>query len=196
MPDEEFDLPGCLAQAREGDQAACRDLVNHLYPLVIKIVRSHLPRRSAEEDLAQDIFIKMFSRMHQYQRTVPFPHWVSRIAVTTCIDQLRSQKRRPEYRMADFTEEEAKILENVSHPGEHTDPVDALSARELVGKMLATLNPKDRTILTLLDLERRSLAEIASMTGWSITMIKVRAFRARKKLQKSFQELEREESHE
>lgn len=196
MPDEEFDLLGCLAQAREGDQAACRDLVNHLYPLVIKIVRSHLPRRSAEEDLAQDIFIKMFSRMHQYQGTVPFPHWVSRIAVTTCIDQLRSQKRRPEYRMADFTEEEAKMLENVSHPGEGTDPVDALSARELVGKMLATLNPKDRTILTLLDLERRSLAEIASMTGWSITMIKVRAFRARKKLQKSFQELEREESHE
>ena len=74
--------------------------------------------------------------------------------------------------------------------------MEALSARELVGKMLATLNPKDRTILTLLDLERRSLAEIASMTGWSITMIKVRAFRARKKLQKSFQELEREESHE
>lgn len=196
MPDEEFDLPGCLARVRENDQVACRDLVNHLYPLVIKVVRSHLPRRSAEEDLAQDIFIKMFTRMHQYQEAVPFPHWVSRIAVTTCIDQLRSQKRRPEYRMADFTEEEAQMMENVSRPGENPDPVDALSARELVDKMLATLNPKDRTILTLLDLERRSLAEIASMTGWSITMIKVRAFRARKKLQKSFRELEQKESHE
>ena len=196
MPDDEFDLPGCLARARENDQAACRDLVDHLYPLVIKVVRSHLPRRSAEEDLAQDIFIKMFTRMHQYKEAVPFSHWVSRIAVTTCIDQLRSQKRRPEYRMADFTEEEAQMLENVSRPGENSDPADALSARELVSKMLATLNPKDRTILTLLDLERRSLAEIASMTGWSITMIKVRAFRARKKLQKSFRELEQKESHE
>ena len=196
MSDEEFDLPGCLDRVRESDQSACRDLVNHLYPLVIKIVRSHLPRRSAEEDLAQDIFIKVFTRIHQYQGAVPFPHWVSRIAVTTCIDQLRSQKRRPEYRMADFTEEEARLLENTSHPGENPDPVDALSARELVGKMLATLSPRDRTILTLLDLEKRSLAEIASKTGWSVTMIKVRAFRARKKLQKSFQELEQKESHE
>jgi len=98
--------------------------------------------------------------------------------------------------MADFTEEEARILENVSHPGDDIDPVDALSARELVSKMLATLNPKDRIILTLLDLEKRTLAEIASMTGWNTTVIKVRAFRARKKLQKSFQELEKKESHE
>jgi RNA polymerase sigma-70 factor (ECF subfamily) len=195
MTDEAFDLPGCLALVRQGDQAASRDLVNHLYPLVIKIVRSHLPRRSAEEDLAQDIFVKMFTRMHQYKGTVPFPHWVSRIAVTTCIDQLRSQKRRPEFRMADFTEEEAHILENTSEPGDKPDQVEALEARELVHKMLATLSPKDRTILTLLDLEQRSLAEIASMTGWSTTMIKVRAFRARKKLQRAFSELKQKENH-
>jgi RNA polymerase sigma factor (sigma-70 family) len=196
MPNEEFDLPGCLARVRESDQGACRDLVNYLYPLVIKIVRLHLPRRSAEEDLAQDIFIKMFTRMHQYKEAFPFPHWVSRIAVTTCIDQLRSQKRRPEYRMADFTEEEARVLQNVSYPGEVVDPVEALSVRELVGKMLATLNPKDRTILTFMDLEKRTLAEIAAMTGWRISMIKVRAFRARKKLRESFLELEKNESHE
>lgn len=195
MTDEVFDLPGCLVLVRQGDQAASRDLVNHLYPLVIKIVRSHLPRRSAEEDLAQEIFIKMFTRMHQYQGTVPFPHWVSRIAVTTCIDQLRSQKRRPEFRMADFTEEEAHFLENTSEPGDKPDQVEALEARELVHKMLETLSPKDRTILTLLDLEQRSLAEIASMTGWSTTMIKVRAFRARKKLQRAFDELKQKENH-
>ena len=196
MTDDAFDLPGCLAQVRAGDQAASRDLVNHLYPLVIKIVRSHLPRRAAEEDLAQDIFIKMFNRMHQYHGAVPFPHWVSRIAVTTCIDQLRSQKRRPEFRMADFSEDEARFIENLADPAERPDPVDALAARELVGKLLATLSPKDRTILTLLDLERRSLAEIASMTGWNTTLIKVRAFRARKKLQKAFEELKEKESHE
>lgn len=195
MTEEVFDLPGCLALVRQGDQVASRDLVNHLYPLVIKIVRSHLPRRSAEEDLAQDIFIKMFTRMHQYQGTVPFAHWVSRIAVTTCIDQLRSQKRRPEFRMADFSEEEAHFLENTSDPGDKPDQVEALEARELVQKMLGTLSPKDRTILTLLDLEQRSLSEIASMTGWSTTMIKVRAFRARKKLQRAFEELKQKENH-
>ncbi len=195
MTEETFDLPGCLAQVRQGDQGASRDLVNHLYPLVIKIVRSHLPRRSAEEDLAQDIFIKMFRRMHQFKGTVPFPHWVSRIAVTTCIDQLRAQKRRPEFRMADFTEDEARFLQNTSDAGERPNQVEALEARELVQKMLGTLNPKDRTVLTLLDLEQHSLAEIADLTGWSITMIKVRAFRARKKLKRSYDELMQKENH-
>ena len=104
MPDEAappLDLAGCLERVRQRDQDAARELVDHLYPLVIRIVRSHLPRRVAEEDLAQDIFLKMFTRLEQYQGNVPFPHWVSRIAVTTCIDQLRAQKRRPEFRWAD-----------------------------------------------------------------------------------------------
>jgi len=105
MPDEQpFDVPGCLNRVRQRDQAAARELVDHLYPLVIRIVRSHLPRRVPEEDLAQEVFMKMFTRLEQYQGAVPFPHWVSRIAVTTCIDHLRAQKRRPEFRMADLSE--------------------------------------------------------------------------------------------
>ena len=97
MGDDPFDLVACLERVRQRDQKASRQLVEHLYPLVIRIVRSHLPRRVAEEDLAQDIFLKMFTRIAQYQGNVPFPHWVSRIAVTTCIDQLRAQKRRPDW---------------------------------------------------------------------------------------------------
>ena len=64
MPDDEsFDLPGCLERVRQRDQAAARQLVYQLYPLVIRIVRSHLPRRVLEEDLAQEIFMKMFTRI-------------------------------------------------------------------------------------------------------------------------------------
>ena len=66
MVDEAFDFAGCLQRVRERDQAASRQLVNELYPQVIRIVRSHLPRRVAEEDLAQDIFLKMFIRLEQY----------------------------------------------------------------------------------------------------------------------------------
>ena len=96
MAEEALDLPACLERVRQRDQAAARELVEHLYPLVIRIVRSHLPRRVAEEDLAQEIFLKMFTRLDQYKGAVAFSHWVSRIAVTTCIDQLRAQKRRPD----------------------------------------------------------------------------------------------------
>ena len=193
MADEPFDLPGCLERVRRRDQVASRQLVEYLYPLVIRIVRSHLPRRVAEEDLAQDIFLKMFTRLAQYQGNVPFPHWVSRIAVTTCIDQLRAQKRRPEFRWADLSENEAEVLDHVLTDERDVAPGDALAARELVDKLLGQLKPDDRLVIQLLDLEQKTIAEISALTGWNQTLVKVRAFRARRKLQKLFQELQSKE---
>lgn len=193
MADESFDLVGCLERVRQRDQVAARQLVEHLYPLVSRIVRSHLPRRVAEEDLAQDIFLKMFTLLEQYQGNVPFPHWVSRIAVTTCIDQLRAQKRRPEFRWADLSENEAEVLDNVLTDERDVLPGDALAARELVHKLLGQLKPDDRLVIQLLDLDQKTIAEISALTGWNQTLVKVRAFRARRKLQKLFQELQSKE---
>ena len=194
MPeDESFDLVGCLARVRQRDQAAARALVDHLYPLVIRIIRAHLPRRVAEEDLAQDIFLKMFTRLEQYQGAVPFPHWVSRIAVTTCIDQLRAQKRRPEFRWADLSENEADVLDAVLTNDNDVEAGDAMAAHELVHKLLDQLKPDDRLVVQLLDLEQKTTAEISALTGWSQSLVKVRAFRARRKLQKLFKELEQKE---
>jgi RNA polymerase sigma-70 factor (ECF subfamily) len=188
-----FDLPGCLDRVRAQDQAAARELVEQLYPLVIRIVRARLPRRAAEEDLAQDIFLKMFSRLEQYQGNVPFTHWVSRIAVTTCIDQLRMQQRRPEFRWADLSENEAEMLDAVLSDDRAPAPDDSLAAHELVHKLLDQLKPQDRLVLQLLDLEQKTIAEICELTGWNASLVKVRAFRARRKLQKLFQELKRKE---
>jgi RNA polymerase sigma-70 factor (ECF subfamily) len=193
MADETFDLPACLERVRRRDQSAARELVEHLYPLVIRIVRSHLPRRVAEEDLAQDIFLKMFTRLDQYKGEVAFSHWVSRIAVTTCIDQLRAQKRRPEFRWADLSEKEAEVLDAVLTSDGEVPANDALASKELVYKLLGQLKAQDRLVLQLLDLEQRSVAEISKMTGWNPSLVKVRAFRARGKLKKLFEELERKE---
>jgi len=194
MPeDQSFDLAGCLTRVRQRDQTAARELVEHLYPLVIRIVRSHLPRRVAEEDLSQEIFLKMFTRLEQYQGAVPFPHWVSRIAVTTCIDQLRAQKRRPEYRWADLSENEADMLDAVTADESGAAPDEALAARELLQRLLGELKPDDRVVIQMLDLDQKSIAEISALTGWNQSLVKVRAFRARRKLQKLFAELKRKE---
>src|SRR5882757_3260031 len=137
MSDEQsFDVAGCLERVRRRDQMAARELVDHLYPLVIRIVRSHLPRRVAEEDLAQEVFMKMFTRLDQFKGEVPFTHWVSRISVTTCIDHLRAQKRRPEFRWADLSENEAEVLDNVMTNENDVAANDAFEAKELVGKLL------------------------------------------------------------
>ncbi|HTX67495.1 MAG TPA: sigma-70 family RNA polymerase sigma factor [Opitutaceae bacterium] len=193
MADETFDLAACLQRVRARDQIAARELVEHLYPLVIRIVRSHLPRRVAEEDLAQEIFLKMFTRLDQYKGAVAFSHWVSRIAVTTCIDQLRAQKRRPEFRWADLSEKEADVLDAVLTSEGEVAVNDSLAARELVYKLLGQLKPDDRLVLQLLDLEQHSVAEISTRTGWNPSLVKVRAFRARVKLKKLFEELQRKE---
>jgi len=191
--DQSFDLAGCLDRVRLRDQAAARELVDHLYPLVIRIVRAHLPRRVAEEDLSQEIFMKMFTRMGQYQGAVPFSHWVSRIAVTTCIDHLRAQKRRPEFRWADLSENEAKVLDAVMTDDKAVGAGEAMAAHELVHKLIDQLKPDDRLVIQLLDLEQKTIAEISALLGWNASLVKVRAFRARRKLQKLFEELKRRE---
>src|SRR5450631_367667 len=173
MPDDEsFDLAGCLDRVRKRDQTAARELVEHLHPLVIRIVRAHLPRRVSEEDLAQDIFLKMFTRLDQYQGAVPFTHWVSRIAVTTCIDQLRAQKRRPELRWADLSENETDFLDAALTNENDVSPDDAVEAKELVAKLLDQLKPEDRLVIQYLDLEQKSVAEISALTGWNPTLVK------------------------
>lgn len=191
MAESGLDVAACLERVRRGDDDAARELVAHLYPLVIKIVRAHLPRRVAEEDLAQEIFLKMFANLGQFRGVVPFEHWVARVSVTTCLDQLRAQKRRPELRMADLSETEAEMLDVVTAGQNEPHPSQAMAARELVAKLLECLSPQDRLVITLLDLEEKSLAEIRQITGWNETLIKVRAFRARQKLKKHLVEIEK-----
>jgi len=190
-PSSVAELTGLVSQVRDaGSESAARLLVERLYPMVLRIVRAHLPRRSSEEDLAQEVFMKMFARIEQWRGQMPFDHWVSRVTVTTCLDALRYQKRRPELRWADLSETEAEVLDNVLHDENDVTASDVVSARDLAHKLLEMLNPADRLVLTMMDMEGRSVADVQAATGWSATLVKVRAFRARRKLRKAFAELE------
>ena len=186
MADSEFDSGQCLERVRQYDQDAAAALVEALYPLVIRIVRNHWAKQSDEEDLAQEIFLKLFSRLDQYEARagIPLEHWVSRLAVRTCLDALRAKGRRPEVRIGDLPEEQRVWLDYLT--AEESAPPDSAagSARELVGKLLSKLSPEDRLVITLLDLEEKSVKEISELMGWGQSLVKVRAFRARRKLRK------------
>jgi len=198
MTGDDFDLAQCLQRVREQKQDAARALVERLYPQVIRIVRSHLPVRTAEEDLAQEIFAKLFARLDQYQERsgVPFAHWVSRLAVRTCLDALRAERRRPEMRWSDLSEEQAAWLEFMladESPPPDTSPA---SARDLLESLLAQLPAPDRFVICALDLEGKSVKEIAQLAGWSTPLVKVRAFRARRKLRKLAETFKERNPHE
>ena len=192
MTELALDVPACLRRVRRRDEDAARSLVNHLYPLVMKLVHAHLPRRMEAEDLAQMVFAKIFAHLEQYAGKVPFEHWVSRIAVNTCLNQLRSERCRHEVRWADLSEEESEVLEKITTTAKGPDPAEQLAARELAHKMLTVLGPEDRLVLSLMDLEERSVKDIQAITGWSTSLVRVRAFRARRKVRKHFAQLMKE----
>ena len=168
--------------ALQHDDEAARELVRRLYPLVAKMVRSHRPRRTSEEDLCQMIFIKIFQKLSQFSGKVPLEHWVSRIAVNTCLSQIESEKVRPELRHADLSEEERAVVENLAVSSEELAPDRQLASRQLVEHLLQMLKPVERVVIDLLYLQGRSVEEIHKITGMSVAAIKVRAFRARQKM--------------
>ena len=111
---DDNDARALVEAALQHDDEAARELVRRLYPLVAKMVRAHRPRRTSEEDLCQMIFIKVFQKLSQFSGKVPLEHWVSRIAINTCLNQIAAEKVRPELRHADLSEEEQAVVENLA----------------------------------------------------------------------------------
>jgi RNA polymerase sigma-70 factor (ECF subfamily) len=187
MPEAESISSDWLERVRAHDEAASRELVERLHPLVLRIVRAHRPQRMAEEDLCQEVFMSLFASLAQYRGSVPFDHWVSRVAVNTCIDHLRRHRSRPELRWADLAPDEARALESLHDGHPATSTGDAVATNDLLEKILATLPPEDRLVIQLMALDQRSVKEVCALTGWSAPLVKVRAFRARRKMRRSLE---------
>ncbi len=187
IPDD-LEAGALVAAARQHNEAAARALVRRLYPLVLKLVRSHRPRRSAEEDLCQMIFIKIFQKLEQFSGKVPLEHWVSRIAINTCLNQIQAEKVRPEFRHADLSEEEVAVVQNLAATSDELGPDQSFAARDLVERLMAALKPAERLVIDLLYLQQRSVAEIQALTGWGAPLVKVRAFRARRKMKEQLKQ--------
>ena len=114
-----------------------------------------------------------------------------RLAVRTCYDFLRAHQRNREMSFADFTEEQSDWLDHfAANPADASE--NAAAARELVEKVLAQLSPATRLVITLLEIEDRSVKEIARLTGWSVPLVKVRAFRARAEMRKILAKIAKE----
>lgn len=180
-----------VGRVRGRDEDAAREFMDRLHPLVLKVVRGHLPWRTSEEDLVQTVFMKVFTNIEQFEGLVPIEHWVSRIAVNTCLSAIKAEKSRPELRWADLSEEAQAVVESLATDRTEGGETGGAAARELVKDLLGRLNPADRLVVTLLHLEEKSVAEVQARTGWSAALVKVRAFRARKKLQKILAQLEK-----
>jgi RNA polymerase sigma-70 factor, ECF subfamily len=188
-PVKELGDSAWVAQVRAGDEDAARALVRRLYPTVMKLIRCRLPRRATDEDLAQTVFAKIFSKLHQFSGSVPLEHWVSRIVVNTCFNQFRHEMVRPELRMSDLSVEEELMVQQLVSTEAELPGSCRNAAREVVEKLLDRLTPDERLVITLLHLEEKSVKDICRITGWSTPTVKVRAFRARQKMRRLWKTL-------
>lgn len=174
----------------ERDEGAARELMALLYPQVARIARSHLPFRMEEADLVQEIFVKLFLNLHRYDVRLPLENWVSRVSINVCRDHLRARARRPELRWSDLSAGEQAAMEATHQLVDSVPQETATYASEILRKVFETLSADDRLVLSLLHLEEKTVAEIASLTGWSRPLVKIRAFRARARVRKALVELQ------
>ncbi len=135
------------------------------------------------------IFIKIFQKLPQFSGQVPLEHWVSRVAINTCLNQIQSEKVRAEVRYADLSDEEAAVVQNLAATSAELEPGLSLASRDLVEHLLAGLKPRERLVIDLFYLQELSVGEIQQRTGWNASLIKVRAFRARLKMREQLARL-------
>jgi RNA polymerase sigma-70 factor (ECF subfamily) len=172
-----------IAAVRKGDAASFEPLVQKYSPRLFGMARRYARRESEVEDIVQEVWLKAYANLNSFRGDAPFEHWLMRLAVRTCYDSLRSHRRNRETTFAELTEPEEDWLDRfVSEP--ESARVDADAARQLIGRLLERLSPAARLIITLAEIEERSPKEIAKLMGWSVSMVKVRAFRARAEMRK------------
>lgn len=172
-----------IAAVLQGDTARFELLVEKYSPRLFVTARRYARREDEVPDIVQEIWLKAYQKLGSFRGDAPFDHWLMRVAVRTCYDHLRSHQRNRESHFTDLTEPEADWLDRfVANPEDAPDTAEA--ARMLVNRILEQLSPSARMVITLLEIEDRSVKEIAELTGWSLALVKVRAFRARAEMRK------------
>jgi RNA polymerase sigma-70 factor, ECF subfamily len=172
-----------IAAVLKGDSASFEPLVVKYSPRLFATARRYARRESEVEDIVQEVWLKSFHKLASFRGDAPFEHWLMRLAVRTCYDFLRGHQRNRETSFSELTEPETDWLERfVTHP--ESAPENAEAARQLVARLLEQLSPPARLVITLLEIEDRSVKEISRLTGWSVPLVKVRAFRARAEMRK------------
>jgi RNA polymerase sigma-70 factor, ECF subfamily len=179
-------------RAREGDESAFEEIMRRYSPRVFRFASRFFRQRSLVEEAAQEVFLKAFTELDSYEGRGSMEGWLTRITTNTCLNLLRSSKRRPELTVSDLTEDESTWLDNnlaEAAAERHESSQRSSAAADLAGRVLQSLSADDQLVLTLIDGEDASVKEVVDMTGWSASKVKVQAFRARRRMREAVEKL-------
>jgi RNA polymerase sigma-70 factor (ECF subfamily) len=175
-----------LERIRNGAPDDFAEVVRRHQPRVFAILHRYERDPHKVEDLAQETFVKAWHALEQFDGRAPFEHWLSRIAVRVALDHLRREKRRRnEIGLPELGEDALDWLRRDDEPYE----LDSRAAAEILDLALRELSPADRVVITMQEIEGRSVKEIFAVTGASGVAVRVRAMRARMKLKRALEKL-------
>lgn len=175
---------GLIRASQRGNQAAFEELVRRYQPKVFSIIVNILRDRRDVEDIAQQVFVKLYFALPNFHFRSSLGTWLYKITVNECYDYLRKQRTRPLAYSADLSEGETQRLDRLQDERAVTGLAEAerVELKELVSKLLARLSAEERVLLTLKEMEGFSIEEIAEITSMNENTVKVKLFRARGKL--------------
>ena len=147
---------------------------------VFGLVARILHRQDDVEDIAQQVFLKVYLSLNRFDQRAAFSTWLYKIAVNECWDHLRKKKVRPLLYEADLSEEQVSQLDGIAALGRPTDGLDEQAeTRDTLQRVLDILPEQDRQLLLLKEVEGFSVQELAEILGLNVNTVKVRLFRAR-----------------
>ena len=171
-------------QAR--DEIAFREIVERYQSKVFSIIFGFLRNRNDAEDIAQQVFAKIYFSIKNFDFRSSLLTWIYKITVNECYDYLRKKRVRKLVYESDFSEEDAQRMEASEPATNPRPPIDTrLAQRDLILKLLSKLSEEDRSLMLLKEVEGHSVEELAQMTGLNENTIKVKLFRTRQKLLKA-----------
>jgi RNA polymerase sigma-70 factor (ECF subfamily) len=177
--------PQLIELVLAGDENAFEQIFDRHKRVVARTAARYFQRPEQIEEIIQIAFAKAFVELPKFRgaHELSLPSWLGRIAANACLDTLRSQKRKPEDLQCELTTGETEtILDLAASPGLSSE--ESLISRDLSQKLLANLPADDRALLQMLHVDEMSVAQIADLLGWSVSKVKIRAWRARHSLRK------------
>ena len=181
-----------VRRAQTGEEAAFREIVERYQSKVFSIIHGIVRQRNDVEDIAQQVFAKVFLSLKNFDFRSSLITWIYKITVNECFDYLRKRKVRRLVYESDLSEDEVRRVENTDPAVERQISADSsLAQRDYVLKLLTRVSEEERTLLILKEVEGYSVEELAARTGMNENTVKVKLFRARQKLVKAAQRLDR-----
>ena len=177
-----------VSLASTGNQEACEQLIDMLYPVIEPIVRKHLSPGEEKQDVLQEVFMKIFCNLHQYSGQAHIRNWSSKIAINTCYDRLRKKRSRPHLVYGEGAVQNA--YKSRTNPLRSSKSYRYELVDELINELLSNLNDQERKVITLIELKEKSVREVCDITGWTESKVKVTKMRAKRKLEIALKKLE------